>query len=140
MTVPVRIDRLRLRLVRLPLVAFFETSFGRVYERRFIIVQLGGDGVEGLGECVADVDPYYSPETNVTAWHVIKDFLAPLVLGRTFAAPADVFPALARVRGHNMAKAAIEMAAWDLAARDANEPLSRLLGGTRTEIASGVSI
>jgi len=140
MTVPVRIDRLRLRLVRLPLVAFFETSFGRVYERRFIIVQLGGDGVEGLGECVADVDPYYSPETNVTAWHVIKDFLAPLVLGRTFAAPADVFPALARVRGHNMAKAAIEMAAWDLAARAANEPLSRLLGGTRTEIASGVSI
>jgi o-succinylbenzoate synthase len=140
MTVPVRIERLRLRLVRLPLVAFFETSFGRVYERRFIIVQLEGDGVEGLGECVADVDPYYSPETNVTAWHVIKDFLAPLVIGRTFAAPGDVFPALARVRGHNMAKAAIEMAVWDLAARADNRPLSRLLGGSHAEIASGVSI
>jgi O-succinylbenzoate synthase len=140
MTVPVRIERLRLRLVRLPLVAFFETSFGRIYDRTFIIVHVDGDGVEGLGECVADVDPYYSPETNVTAWHIIKDFLAPLVLGRRFAHPRDVHPALARVRGHNMAKAAIEMAAWDLAAYAEHAPLSRLLGGTRDEIASGVSI
>ena len=74
---------------------------------------------EGLGECVADVDPYYSSETNVAAWHVIKDFLAPLVLGRAFEDPRDVFPALARVRGHHMAKAAVEMACWDLAARAA---------------------
>ena len=135
-----RIERLRLRLVRLPLVAFFETSFGRIYDRTFIIVQLDGDGVEGLGECVADVDPYYSPETNVTAWHIIKDFLAPLVLGRTFAHPRDVYAACGRVRGHNMAKASIEMAAWDLAARAEDVALSRLLGGTRAEIASGVSI
>ena len=140
MTVPVRIERLRLRLVRLPLVAFFETSFGRIHGRTFIIVQLSGDGVDGLGECVADVDPYYSPETNVTAWHIMKDFLAPLVLGRSFAHPREVFSTFARVRGHNMAKAAIEMAAWDLAARTERVPLSRLLGGTRTEIASGVSI
>ncbi len=136
----VGIERLQLRLIRLPLVAFFETSFGRVYDRTFIVVALQGAGVEGLGECVADVDPYYSPETNVTAWHIIKDFLAPLVLGRTFDNPRDVYPALARVRGHNMAKAAIEMAAWDLMARTRNVALSRLLGGTRTEITSGVSI
>ncbi|HMC78000.1 MAG TPA: o-succinylbenzoate synthase [Vicinamibacterales bacterium] len=135
-----RIERLQLRLVRLPLVAFFETSFARVYDKTFILVTLDGGGVEGLGECVADADPYYSAETNVTAWHVIKDFLAPLVLGRTFAHPRDLFPALARVRGHNMAKAAIEMAAWDLAARAAGVPLSRLLGGTRAAIPSGVSI
>jgi O-succinylbenzoate synthase len=140
MTVPVRIDRLRLRLVRLPLVAFFETSFGRIYDRTFIVVQAAGDGLEGFGECVADVDPYYSPETNVTAWHVIKDFLAPLVIGRSFAHPRDLFAAFARVRGHNMAKAAIEMAAWDLAAHAANVPVSRMLGGTRGEIVSGVSI
>src|SRR5579864_8914358 len=127
MTVPVRIERLRLRLVRLPLVAFFETSFGRIYDRTFIIVEVEGDGVHGLGECVADIDPYYSPETNVTAWHIIRDFLAPLVLGRTFAHPRDVYMAFARVRGHNMAKAALEMAAWDLAARSAGVPLSRLL-------------
>jgi O-succinylbenzoate synthase len=134
------IERLRLRLIRLPLVAFFETSFGRIYEKTFILVSLDGHGAAGLGECVADVDPYYSPETNVTAWHAIKDFLAPLLLGRTFEHPRDVFPALSRVRGHNMAKAAVEMAAWDLAARLENAPLSRLLGGTRAEIASGVSI
>ena len=135
-----RIDRLQLRLVRLPLVAFFETSFGRVYDKTFILVTLDGEGTQGLGECVADVDPYYSSETNVSAWHVIKDFLAPLVLGHTFADPREVFPSLARVRGHHMAKAAVEMAAWDLAARAQGAPLSRLLGGTRPHIASGVSI
>jgi O-succinylbenzoate synthase len=135
-----RIDRLRLRLIRLPLVAFFETSFSRVYDKTFILVSLDGNGGEGLGESVADADPYYSAETNVTAWHVIKDFIAPLVLGRTYAHPREVFPSLARVRGHHMAKAAVEMAAWDLAARLQDAPLARLLGGTRAEIASGVSI
>ena len=135
-----RIERLHLRLIRLPLVTFFETSFGRVYDRTFILVTLEGEGVEGLGECVADADPYYSPETNTSAWHIIKDFLAPLVLGRSFRDPRHVYPALARVRGHNMAKAAVEMAAWDLAARRQNVPLAHLLGGTRTAIPSGVSI
>jgi O-succinylbenzoate synthase len=136
----VRIERLHLRLIRLPLVAFFETSFARVYDKTFILVTLDGDGVQGLGECVADVDPYYSSETNSGAWHIIKDFLAPLVLGRSFRDPRHVFPAMARVRGHNMAKAAVEMAAWDLAARRQNVPLSQLLGGTRPAIPSGVSI
>ena len=135
-----RIERLHLRLIRLPLVAFFETSFGRVYDKTFILVTLEGDGAQGLGECVADVNPYYSSETNTAAWHIIKDFLAPLLLGRTFKDPRHVFPALARVRGHNMAKAAVEMAAWDLAAHLQNLPLSRLLGGTRAAIPSGVSI
>jgi len=135
-----RIERLSLRLVRLPLVAFFETSFGRVYDKTFILVTLDGDGLQGLGECVADVDPYYSSETNVGAWHVIKDFLASLVLGKTFDHPRDLFPAMTRVRGHHMAKAAVEMAAWDLAARRQGASLATMLGGTRTAIASGVSI
>src|SRR5689334_13341906 len=134
------VDRLQLRLVRLPLVAFFETSFGRIYDRTFILVTVEGGGATGIGECVADVDPYYSAETTVTAWHIIKEFLTPLVLGRSFDDPRDVFAALARVRGHHMAKAGLEMAMWDLAARQRDVPLSRLLGGTRTEIASGVSI
>jgi O-succinylbenzoate synthase len=138
--VAIDIERLTLRLLRLPLVAFFETSFGRIYDRAFILVSLDGGGVEGLGECVAEVDPYYSAETTVTAWHIIKDFLAPLVLGRSFEDPRDVFPALARVRGHHMAKAGVEMAAWDLAARQRHAPLSALLGGTRRDIPSGVSI
>lgn len=135
-----RIERLRLRLIRLPLVAFFETSFGRVYDKTFILVSLEDDGVEGLGECVADVHPYYASETNTAVWHIIKEFIAPLVLGRSFKDPRHVFPALARIRGHNMAKAAVEMACWDLTARAQNVPLSRLLGGSRTAIPSGVSI
>jgi O-succinylbenzoate synthase len=136
----ITVDRLRLRLVRLPLVAFFETSFGRIHERQFILVSVEGAGATGIGECVAEVDPYYSAETTVTAWHVIRDFLAPIVLGRAFAHPRDVFAAMSRVRGHHMAKAAVEMAMWDLAATQRGVPLSALLGGTRREIASGVSI
>jgi O-succinylbenzoate synthase len=134
------IERLELRLLRLPLVRFFETSFGRVYDRTFLLVRLDGGGVTAWGECVADHDPYYSAETVETAWHVISAFLAPLVLGVRFDHPRDVFPALRRVRGHHMAKAAVEMAAWDLFATQAGVPLAAVLGGTRTRVAAGVSI
>ena len=134
------IERLELRLLRLPLVRFFETSFGRVYDRTFMLVRLDGGGVTAWGECVADNDPYYGPETVETAWHITAEFLAPLVLGVEFADPRDVFPAFRRVRGHHMAKAAVEMAAWDLQARQDGQPLAALLGGTRARVASGVSI
>jgi len=136
----VKIERLELRLLKLPLVHFFETSFGRAYDKTFILVMLDGGHVRSYGECVADVDPYYSAETNETAWHIITDFIAPRVIGVDFDHPRDVFPALKAIRGHNMAKAAVEMAAWDLFARQRNEPLSRVLGGGRERIASGVSI
>ena len=135
-----RIDRLELRLLTLPLVNFFETSFARVHDKHFLIVRVDGDGVSGFGECVADRDPYYSAETNDTAWHIITDFVAPRVVGVDFAHPRDVFPALKAIRGHNMAKAAVEMAAWDLYAKQRGEPLSASLGGTRPRIGSGVSI
>jgi len=136
----VQIERVELRLLKLPLVHFFETSFGRIYDKHFIVVTLEGGGVTAYGECVADQDPYYSGETNDTAWHIIADFVVPRVLGVDFAHPRDLFPALKAIRGHNMAKAAIEMAAWDLFARQRGEPLSRVLGGERQRIASGVSI
>jgi o-succinylbenzoate synthase len=145
----VRIDRIELRLLRLPLVRFFETSFGRVHERAFLLVTVEGDGASGVGECVADANPYYSAETTKTAWHIISEFLAPLVLGRSFAHPREIFGALAVVRGHQMAKAAVEMAAWDLVAHQEGVSLSTLLGGARgapgagqrrTFIESGVSI
>jgi O-succinylbenzoate synthase len=136
----VKIDRLELRLVKLPLVHFFETSFGRIDDKHFILVRVDGDGVTGYGECVAEQDPYYSSETNATVWHIIEDFVAPRVLGVEFAHPREVFPALKAIRGHNMAKAAVEMAAWDLFAKQRGEPLSRVLGGTADRIASGVSI
>lgn len=135
-----RIDRLELRLCRLPLVSFFETSFGRSVDRTFLLARVEGGGTEGWGEAVADAAPYYSSETTDTAWHVITAFLAPRVLGRDFAHPREIFDALRPVRGHNMAKAMLEMAAWDLYARQQQQPLARLLGGTRSRIASGVSI
>ena len=134
------IDRLELRLLRLPLVRHFETSFGRSYEREFLVLRLEGDGVAGWGECVAEHAPYYSDETTETAWHVLTKFLAPRLLGRTFGHPRDVWPALAAVRGHRMAKAAIEMAAWDLHARGEGVPLWKALGGDGQPVASGVSI
>ena len=134
------IERIELRLLRLPLVHFFETSFGRVHDRTFILVSVHGEGAVGLGECVADADPFYSAETTTTAWHIIGEFIAPVVLRRTFAHPKEVFGALAAIRGHRMAKAAVEMAAWDLYARQQGVPLSRALGGTRAAIESGVSL
>jgi O-succinylbenzoate synthase len=121
-------------------VHFFETSFGRIHEKHFIIVRVDGGGAAGYGECVAEQDPYYSAETNDTVWHIIADFVAPRVLGTAFSHPREVFPALKAIRGHHMAKAAVEMAAWDLYARQRGEPLAHALGGSRDRIASGVSI
>jgi o-succinylbenzoate synthase len=143
----VKIERVELRLITLPLVHFFETSFGRIDEKHFILVRVDGEGATGYGECVAEQDPYYSSETNQTCWHIITEFIAPRVLDAVFAHPREVFPALKAIRGHNMAKAAVEMAAWDLFAKQRGEPLSRVLGDagrgggqTRARIASGVSI
>ena len=93
----------------------------------------------GVAECVADETPYYCSETTATAWHIIERFIAPLVLGRTFDHPRDIYPALRGIRGHNMAKAAVEMAAWDLFARQQNLPLCRVLGGSDALIAGGIA-
>jgi O-succinylbenzoate synthase len=136
----VKIERLELRLLKLPLVHFFETSFGRIHDKHFVLVRIEGGGLAAWGESVAEQDPYYSSETNETVWHVITAFIAPRVLGVEFEHPRDIFPALHAIRGHNMAKAAVEMAAWDLFARQRGEPLARTIGGTRSRIASGVSI
>jgi O-succinylbenzoate synthase len=135
-----RIDRLELFLCRLPLVHFFETSFGRTYDRTFVLARMEGDGHEGWGEAVAEGHPYYSGETTETVWHVVTEFLAPLVVGREFDHPREVFAAMKRVRTHNMAKALLEMTAWDLYATMRGQSLSTVLGGTRARIASGVSI
>ena len=123
------VERLELRLLRLPLVRHFETSFGRSYDRLFLLVRVDGGGHTGWGECVAEHNPYYSSETTETAWHVISEFIAPLVVGAEFAHPRDIFPALARVRGHFMAKGVVEMAARDAAERLARNWTTVLLNG-----------
>ena len=136
----VKIEKVELFLCRLPLVHFFETSFGRSYDRTFVLVRVQGAGHEGWGESVAEANPYYSSETTETVWHIIAGFIAPLVIGQPFDHPREIYRALHRVRGHNMAKAGVEMAIWDWYARIEGRPLSSVLGGTRDRIASGVSI
>lgn len=135
-----KIDRVELRQLRLPLVQPFETSFGRSTTRRFLLVIVFGDGAQGYGECVADEHPFYSAETTETAWYILTTYLAPRVLGRSFGHPREVGPALSAIRGHPMAKAALEMAAWDLFGQLQDQPIRALIGGTRQSIPSGVSI
>jgi O-succinylbenzoate synthase len=135
------IREIELREIRLPLIHFFETSFGRTTERRVVLARvIDKDGVEGWGECTAGEGPFYSDEWTDSAWVTLKEFLAPMVVGKEFANAAQAFSLMKPVRGHRMAKAAIETACWDLAAKVAGMPLWKHLGGVRTEIPCGVSI
>src|SRR6266849_6922008 len=135
-----KIESVTLREIHMPLVHFFETSFGRVYSRRILLVSVEADGVRGWGECVAGEDPFYSPEWTGTAWPTIKHYLAPLLLESELESGRDCTARFARVRGHRMAKAALENAVWDAEAQQKQQPLWKLLGGSRREIACGVSI
>jgi len=137
----VLISRIELREINLPLIHFFETSFGRTTRRRIILVRVADrDGTEGWGECTAGEGPFYSEEWAETAWPTMKEFLAPMVVGKRIDEAAAVFDLMKSVRGHRMAKAAIETACWDLEARRVGQPLWRHLGGIQEEIACGVSI
>src|SRR5262245_8761947 len=135
-----RIERADLIVVRMALVHSFETSAARRSDLEHILVKLYADGLVGWGECASPVDPYYCEETTETAWHILKDFLVPAVLGRPFASIAQLRAMYGKVKRNNFAKAGLEMAAWDLLARSAGQPLHALLDGTRDEILSGVSL
>jgi O-succinylbenzoate synthase len=128
------------RRISLPLLHPFETSFGRTTAKEFLLVAVSAGGETGYGECVADADPYYLPETSETVLHVLRDFLVPLAFTLDLDHPRALWPALARVRGHEMAKAALEMAVWELHARREGRPLYAVLGGRGGTIAAGVSI
>ena len=135
------IQSIELREIRLPLLHFFETSFGRTTERRIILARVtDANGVEGWGECTAGEGPFYSDEWTDSAWSTLVEFLAPMVLRQNIESAAHAFSLMRPVRGHRMAKATIETACWDLEAKSAGVPLWKHLGGTRTEVASGVSI
>lgn len=135
------ISSIELREIRLPLIHFFETSFGRTTERRIILVRVTDkDGAEGWGECTAGEGPFYSEEWTDTAWATLHDFLAPMVVGHDARDAAHAGELMTKVRGHRMAKAAIETACWDLEAKKRGVPLWRHLGGTQTDISCGVSI
>ncbi|MFY9673317.1 MAG: enolase C-terminal domain-like protein, partial [Terriglobales bacterium] len=135
-----KIQSVTLREIQMPLVHFFETSFGRVYTRRILLVSIDADGVRGWGECVAGEDPFYSSEWIESAWPTITRYLAPALLAGEVGSGRDCGSLFARVRGHRMAKSALENAVWDAEARQKQVPLWKLLGGSRREIACGVSI
>jgi O-succinylbenzoate synthase len=136
-----KVARVTLRQIRMPLVHFFETSFGRTYERQMILVEAVGDGVSGWGEVTAGENPFYNEEWTESAWLILRDYAAPRVLGRGIQNPAEVFPLTAHIRGHNMARGGLETAVWDLAARMDGVPLwQEIGGGARREIPCGVSI
>jgi O-succinylbenzoate synthase len=135
-----KIEAITLREIQMPLVHFFETSFGRLYSRRIILITVQADGVNGWGECVAGEDPFYSSEWIDSVWPTITHYLAPAILGKTVASGREVPQLFAKVRAHRMAKGGIENAIWDAEARQKQLPLWKLLGGTRKEIPCGVSI
>jgi O-succinylbenzoate synthase len=135
-----RIRRVTLRELTMQLIAPFEISNGVSYDRRILLVEADVDGVTGWAECVAGENPKYSPETVETAWHILRDHLWPIMKGKEFVVAADVSAMLEPVRGHNMAKGSLEAAVWDAEAKHKGIPLWKHLGGTREEIACGVSI
>ena len=135
-----KVEAITLREIRMPLVHFFETSFGRTTERRILLLTVHTDGPEGWGECVAGEDPFYSEESVDTAWYATEKYLAPAVLGKSINKGADAPELMARVRGHRMAKGALENALWDAEAQARQKPLWKLLGGSQKEIPCGVSI
>jgi len=134
------IERVELRTVRLPLNEPFETSFGRIDSRLIVLVAVTSGGETGWGEVVAAEQPLYSYETVGTALHVIRDYLAPAILGEPLRDISDLAQRLAPFRGHNMAKAGLELAFMDLCARLRFQSLSHLIGGTRERIPVGVSL
>ncbi len=135
-----RLQKITLREIHLRLLSPFETSFGKAQLRRILLVEAEVDGVTGWGESTAGEGPFYSYETVETAWLILRDYLWPMLKGREFASASEIWDLLAPVRGHNMAKAAIETALWDAEAKQKSVPLAKLLGGTLEEIPCGVSI
>lgn len=137
----IQIDQIILRQIQMPLVHFFETSFGRTYDRSMVLVEVKCGGVSGWGEATCGENPFYNEEWTDSAWLLLKDYIAPRVLNHEFASAADVAARSAHIRGHRMARGGMEAAVWDLEARMAGVPLWKQIGGgARREIACGVSI
>lgn len=135
-----KLSSLTLHHISMPLVAPFETSFGRETVRECVIVELRAEGLTGWGECVASREPGYNYETTGTAWHILKDFIAPLILGQDVKDAADFQARVERIRGHHLAKAGVEMALWDLFGKRDGKSLKEMFGGTRDKVEVGVSI
>ncbi|MFZ3188235.1 MAG: o-succinylbenzoate synthase [Candidatus Sulfotelmatobacter sp.] len=135
-----RIESIVLRELKMRLKAPFETSSEVTWDRRVLLVEVGVDGLRGWSEITAAEDPFYNSETTDTAWHMMKDFIVPSVLGKSIECAAEIANLLDPIRGHEMAKAGMENAVWDIEAQQKAIPLAKLLGGTQQDIPAGVSI
>ena len=135
-----RIESITLRKLKIRLKSPFKTSFGSTHERTVVLVALLADSITGWSEVTAFEGPFFNSETVDTAWLILRGFLVPLVLGKELRSASDIPPIFAAIRGHQMARAGIENAVWDVEAQQKNLPLSQLLGGTQQEIKCGVSI
>jgi o-succinylbenzoate synthase len=135
-----KIERVTLHHLRMELRTPFETSFGRINTRDCILLEAYAEGLIGYGECAADRDPGYSYETVGTAWHILREFLVPMVFNHELRHPGEIYKDIDSVRGHNMAKAGLEMAIWDLYGKAKGRSLRDLLGGVRDKVDVGVSV
>ncbi len=135
-----KIERVDLLVVQLPLVRSFATSSSQRHYLQHILVKAYADGLVGWGECASPIDPYYCEETTETCWHILKDFLVPAVVGREWSTIEEMLAPIRKVKRNNFAKAGLEMACFDLLAQAAGQPLHQYLGGTQAEILSGVSL
>jgi O-succinylbenzoate synthase len=136
-----KLERIILRQIRMPLLNFFETSFGRTTERHIILVEAVSNGASGWGEVTAGENPFYNEEWTDSAWLILRNYAAPLVVRRKLKQASEIPALTARIRGHLMARAGLENAVWDLEARQAGVPLWKQIGGGAwTEIPCGVSI
>jgi o-succinylbenzoate synthase len=134
------IEHIEMRELRMRLLQPFETSFGASQDRHIVLIKVSSGKHAGYGEVTAAEGPFYSYETWETAWHVLRDYIIPAVIGKEIEAAENFAALVQRIRGHNMAKAGIETALWDLDAKIRDVPLWKLLGGTRDRIDCGVSI
>jgi O-succinylbenzoate synthase len=135
-----KIELIQLRELKMRLKAPFETSFGTVHDRRILLVEVVADGVSGWGEVTTGETPSYNPETTDTAWHIISDFIAPQLIGASVNTASQIAALMAGIRGHEMAKAGVENALWDVEAQQKAVPLAKLVGGSWEEIRCGVSL
>src|SRR5271155_4153231 len=136
-----KIERIVLRQLRMPLVHFFETSFSRTYEREIVVVEVISEGVSGWGEITAGEHPFYNEEWTEAAGLIARDYVAPRLIHREIACANDADALTRHIRGHNMARGGVEAAVWDLQARRNGNPLWKEIGGgARREIPCGVSI
>jgi len=135
-----KLERAEIHHIRLPMIKPFVTGCGVIRDRNLLIIKLYAEGLVGIGECSANIDPHYNSETIMTCRLIITDFLLPNLLGKDIRDVEEFVGAMSHVVGNNMAKSALELAFWDLLSRAEEKPLYLLLGGTKTTVEAGVSI